>query len=443
MANNVKQRRYGVILSYISTLSSILVGVLYTPYAIRMLGQTEYGNYHYVSSVVSYLSLLTCGFGSAYLRFASPYRKNNDKAGIENVNGLFLSLFLFMGTVALVVGGFMTNYSDFVLGGKLTNSELETGKILMGILVVNLFMSFPVSIFNSYIIAQEKFIFQKSIALVHALLTPGVSIYAMAIGYKAVGLAVSVLVVTILLNTITILYCLIHLKMRFRFQFTKLKHIKEVFVFSSFLLLSMVVDQINWTVDKYMLGKICGTATVAIYSVGATINTHYKSMGEAISNVFVPRVYNVLNEENGDEKATHLMTRIGRYQMVVLGLVLTGFIVYGKAFLDLWVGPEYREAYFVLLLLMIPVTIPEIQKLGLEIQKAKNMHKFRSVLYAVIAFVNLLISIPLSMWFGAIGAAAGTAILISFLLSFAFLREVLLFLSLRSRRSSSRSPMLS
>ena len=62
------------------------------------------------------------------------------------------------------------------------------------------------------------------------------------------------------------------------------------------------------------------------------------------------------------------------------------------------------------LLLIIPVTVPLIQNLGVEIQRAKNMHKARAVVYLVIAIVNVFISIPLIKFMGPAGAALGTAI---------------------------------
>lgn len=62
------------------------------------------------------------------------------------------------------------------------------------------------------------------------------------------------------------------------------------------------------------------------------------------------------------------------------------------------------------LLLIIPVTVPLIQNLGIEIQRAKNMHKARAVVYLAIAIANVLISIPLIKLMGPTGAALGTAI---------------------------------
>ena len=54
--------------------------------------------------------------------------------------------------------------------------------------------------------------------------------------------------------------------------------------------------------------------------------------------------------------------------------------------------------------------MPLVQNLGTEIQRAKNMHKARSIVYLLIAIANVFISIPLIKVFGPIGAALGTAI---------------------------------
>lgn len=91
-------------------------------------------------------------------------------------------------------------------------------------------------------------------------------------------------------------------------------------------------------------------------------------------------------------------------------MVIGGFIVIGQYFINVWAGNEYNNAYFVALLLIIPVTVPLIQNLGIEIQRAKNMHKFRSIVYFLIAIGNIFISIPLVQLFGEIGAALGTCL---------------------------------
>jgi O-antigen/teichoic acid export membrane protein len=75
----------------------------------------------------------------------------------------------------------------------------------------------------------------------------------------------------------------------------------------------------------------------------------------------------------------------------------------------MWAGPEYSDAYFIVLILAIPTTVPLIQNIGIEIQRAKNMHRFRSVVYLAIALANIFISIPLTRYYSGIGAAIGTS----------------------------------
>ena len=185
---------------------------------------------------------------------------------------------------------------------------------------------------------------------------------------------------------------------------------KEIWVFSFFIFLNMIVDQINWSVDKFILGMFGGTVAVAVYAVGGQINTLYMSLSTSVSSVFIPRINTIVADNDDNAKLTDIFTRVGRIQFIVLALVLFGFILLGKYFISVWAGNGYDSAYYVVLLLIIPVTVPLIQNLGVEIQRAKNMHKFRSIVYFIIAFGNVLLSIPLTKVYGEVGAALGTAI---------------------------------
>ena len=97
-------------------------------------------------------------------------------------------------------------------------------------------------------------------------------------------------------------------------------------------------------------------------------------------------------------------------QFLILGLILTGFIFFGQFFVDKWAGEDYGDSYYVTLLLICPVTIALCQNIGVEIQRAKNKHKFRSVVYLVMALLNVGISILFTLWWGYFGTALGTTV---------------------------------
>ena len=61
-------------------------------------------------------------------------------------------------------------------------------------------------------------------------------------------------------------------------------------------------------------------------------------------------------------------------------------------------------------MLIFPGTIALIQNMGIEMQRAQNLHQFRSVVYLFMAFLNLGLSIICAQLYGAVGCAFGTAI---------------------------------
>ena len=60
----MNQRRWGALLSYVNIILTVAVGLLYTPLMLRLLGQSEYGLYSLIGSVIGYLSVLDMGLGN-------------------------------------------------------------------------------------------------------------------------------------------------------------------------------------------------------------------------------------------------------------------------------------------------------------------------------------------------------------------------------------------
>lgn len=404
------QLKIGVILSYITMFAQNIIGILYTPIMLRLLGKSEYGLYQLVYSVVSYLGLLSFGFGSAYVRFYSRYKVKDDEDGIARLNGMFITIFLIIALISILAGSVLVVNVELIFKQGLTPSEINTARILMILMVFNLAVTFPSSVFDSYVTAHECYFFQRVVSLLQTVLNPFLALPLLLMGYKSISLVVVTTVLTLGKFVLNVYYCKKKLNMQFKFKNMQFSLLKEIWVFSFFIFLNMIVDQINWSVDKFILGMFGGTVAVAVYAVGGQINTLYMSLSTSVSSVFIPRINTIVADNDDNAKLTDIFTRVARIQFIVLALVLFGFILLGKYFISVWAGDGYDSAYYVVLLLIIPVTVPLIQNLGVEIQRAKNMHKFRSIVYFIIAIGNVLLSIPLTKVYGEVGAALGTAI---------------------------------
>ena len=68
------QLKIGALLSYVVLALQNLVGLLYTPFMLRMMGKSEYGLYSLAASIVAYLTILDLGFGNAIVRYTAKFR---------------------------------------------------------------------------------------------------------------------------------------------------------------------------------------------------------------------------------------------------------------------------------------------------------------------------------------------------------------------------------
>lgn len=404
------QLKAGVMLTYAQTILNALISIAYTPIMLRLLGQSEYGVYTMASSMIAYLGLLNFGLNSSYVRFYTRYRNGKDTRGLAQLNGMFLLVYGVIALIALSAGLFLSANIEVLYGSSLTAEELEITRVLLVILSFNLSMTFISTVFSSYVTANEQFVFQKLLNMGKTVLSPLATIPVLLLGFRSVGMTVTTTLICLLVDAANIVFCLKKLHMKFSLKGADFRLMKEVAAYSSLIAINSLVDQINWQVDKVILGHFHGSAETAVYGVAAQINTLYIGISTAVSSVFIPRVHKLAYKNSCNDEFNRLFVKIGRIQMLILGLVGSGFVLFGRPFVRFWAGEGYERAYVITMLLILPVTVPQIQSIGIEMQRAKNKHRFRSMMYLAMALFNVVMSIPLGRRFGGVGSAVGTAI---------------------------------
>ena len=151
-------------------------------------------------------------------------------------------------------------------------------------MVFNIALSFPASVFNSYVTANERYVFQKTLQMIKTVVNPFIMLPVLLMGYKSIGMVVVTTVLNIIVELSNTLFCFRRLKMRFIFKKFDFNLMKEMAVFSSYIFLNMIIDQINWSVDKFILGRFRGTVAVAVYGLAAQL-IRILSPSTAISNI--------------------------------------------------------------------------------------------------------------------------------------------------------------
>lgn len=404
------QRKIGAVLSYVSIIITTLIQLLYTPLLIDKLGQSEYGLYSLINSVIGYLTVLDLGFGNAIVVYTSKYRAQGKVEEEKKLQGMFFVIFCIIGLITCL-GGFGLYLSvDKLFGSTMTSIELHRAKIMMLILTFNLAITFIFNIYSCIINAYEKFVYQKLISILNTILKPIIMIPLLFMGFKSIAMVVVITIVNLIVMLSNYFYCRNKLGIKVKYSGFDKSLFKTILGYSIWIFLGVIVDKINWSVDQFVLGAVSGTIAVSIYSAASTINHLFINLSGAISGVLLPKMSKMVAKDASNEEITNEFIKVGRLQYLLIFLMASGLVLFGKEFFIAWLGKDFIDAYYIAIILILPLCIPLIQNLGLSIMQAKNMHRFRSILLACIAVANIFISIPLARAYQGIGSAIGTAI---------------------------------
>ena len=397
--------RSGVYLSYINLLLGSLIPMFYTPVMLKILGEAEHGLYSLANSAIGYLSLLSFGFGSTIIRYIAKYRAEENKAAVQRTFGFFLVLYCALAALVILGGWIIAENAGSIFKRSLSVPELEKIKILILVMALHTALSFPLSVITSISLAHERYIFRRSLDIISTVAGPAANLIALYLGFGSVGMAVAGTALQAFLLIPNVVHCICILNVRPTFERIPGSLVREMVGFSAYVFLGSVVDMLFWATDKVILGMLVGTVVVSVYQIGSTFNNIVMQLSTSISGVLTPKITGMVVKDAPKEVLTELFIRVGRIQFFVVALVVTGFAVFGQSFVLLWVGESYADAYWIAVLTLFPLCIPLIQNTGLSIVVAQNKHKFRSIVYLIIAIANVISTYLVVPYLGGIGAA--------------------------------------
>lgn len=401
----INQLKAGAALNYVVIILNIAVGLLYTPYMLRMMGQSEYGLYSLIASIIAYLTVLDLGLGNALIRYTAKFRAEGKTKEQYETFGMFFVLYTIISGVALIGGMILYLNVGAMFGSTMTEMELSRARIMMIILVFNLVFTFPMSIFGGIMSAYERFVFPKAINIVRIILNTAVMIALLEMGYKAVAMVVLQTVFNLATLIINFVYCKYKLRIKIKMAKFQWGFLREVAIYSFWIFLNVIMDRVYWSTGQFILGMVAGTTAIAVFAVAIQLQTMYMHFSTAISSIFLPKITGMVALRNNSSEISDLFIKTGRIQNIIMAMILFGFFTFGRSFIRLWASPEYSDAYIITCLFFVSLYIPLIQNIGVTILQARNQMKFRSLLYIAIAAVALILQYYLAKLWGGIGCA--------------------------------------
>lgn len=402
MSDSNKQIKIGAILSYFSIAVNILAGFFYTPWMIEKIGQGNYGLYTLANSLIT-LFLVDFGLSSAVSRYVAKYRAEGRRDKVENFLGVVYKLYLVIDAVilaALVVVFFFID-SIYV---KLSPEELEKFKVVYIISASFAVVNFPFVTLNGILNSYEKFVHLKLSDVFYRILLIGFTVVALLMGYGLYALVT----VHAIIGLVIIIYKLIVLKkcvnIKINWKYSDRALYKDIFSFSIWVTVSTLAQRLIFNITPSILGAVSGSAAIAVFGIITTIEGYVYTITTAINGMFMPKISRIY-EKGGDTKALMpLLLGVGKFQYALNGLIVAGFAVIGQSFINLWAGPSYHEAYYGILLVIIPglfFNSMQIANTAMIVRKKVNLQAFVNLGAGI---VNVILSVILSSLIGVVGS---------------------------------------
>lgn len=401
--NSNKQIKLGAVASYIGIFINIIAGFIYTPWMVRQIGQSDYGLYSLALSVVNFF-LLNFGISGIIVRYISLYKKNSEEHKIPQLLGVVFKMYIVIDIIicAILIVIFCNINNIFV---ELTPEEIRKFKLVFLMIGGFTLFSFPMTPVMGIYSAYERFAALKLFNVAAKITTIIAVVVALILGYGLYALVIANTFFNFAIKVMEFVYIKRKEKIRVDLKFRDSKLMREILVFSFWMVLISFAQRFVININPTIIGALSGTAQVAVFSVGSSIEGYTWTFANALNGLFLPKVTRLSLEKNYVENITNLMIKVGRIQLFLVGMLICAFASMGREFVMHWMGADFINSYYVALCLILPGIVTLTQEIAINYLVAINEVKWRVIDFVTTAIISVCFAIYFIPKYGAIGAA--------------------------------------
>lgn len=407
----MRQRRAGLILSYVNIALSTVLGLFISSFILRKLGASQYGLYQMMSSFANYLTLLQFGTGTVMTRnIAKSLAKNNDKDEIDRTISTVFTISVVLAVLLVLVSLCFYCSIEIIYSKSLSPGEIAYGKQLFLLLTSYLIFNFMTQTFNGIAFGFEAFSYVKTVGIVKLLIRTAIIVVIFQFYASSLSLVLVDVIVDLVVLIITVSYCLKKFSITIKFSYFSRSVFMESMPLAAALFLQTFVNQANSNVDKFVIGIALTPEHVAVYSVAMYIFSTYSSLSTIPISIYLPKVVRDVNKGLQGKELTDTLIAPSRLLVLIGGAILFGFITIGQQFIFILYGEQYIEAYIVCIVIMIPMFVNLSNGILINVLDALGKRMSRSIILMCTTVLNIVLTIWWIQERGIMGAAIATAV---------------------------------
>src|SRR5690554_5846217 len=351
MQNTNKQIKIGAIISYFGIFIGIATMLLYTPWMINKIGKSDYGIYTLAISLAN-IFIFDFGLSRAAHKIISKnvaeekYKENN------KVVSLFYKFYFYIAIIIAIVLLVVyllipTIYKNF------TTIELLKFKNVFILIALYSVISFIFIPQNGVLFSYQRFIFIKSLDLFHKIFSTLLIVLSLLIGKGLYSIIIGTIISGLLIIILKQIVISFKIKIKFDFKYNNKELTKDIIKVSLWSAIISFGQRFIFTITPSILGSLTNPEQVAVFGVVSSFEGTFYMIGAALNGLFLTKNTKDIKENNVKEIEKDYKN-LTTFVLLFMGLIITGYILIGEQFINLWVGNEFSEAYLGIALILIP-----------------------------------------------------------------------------------------
>ena len=386
-----------------------VVNLFLSPYVVRSLGDTAYGAWVLLGSMVGYLGLLDLGVRISVTRYIARFRASAEHQSATRVYSSALVIFSIAGVLAILLSGVLALLLGSVL--KIPPEFVAVGRIVALLGGLNVAVSLVSGVVGGVLIGLERFDYSNAVEIAVSALRAVAVVLALHFGYGLITLALVQLAANVIRGGTSL-----YLSRRLYPELGRAlwrwdpEYLRLVFAFGLTASFVHVTEAIMFYSDSLVIGAILPIGMVTYFAIAGNLSDYARSFVSGISRTLTPNI-SALEARGKHEALRDTLLAGARLSTLAILPIVATFMIRGSSFIGLWMGPSYRDLSGSVLW-VLSLTLWTIG--GYQVVSASmvglNRHGGLIPVFLGEALTNLVLSVIWVRQYGVIGTAIGTAV---------------------------------
>lgn len=379
---------------YFQLIFGMIIGLFTTRIVLDVLGETDYGIYVIVGSIVGMLGILGSNMASTSMRFmAHSLGSNNQDLIIKTFNTtLFLHFIIaFVVVIIMEIGGWIM-FKYFI---EIPTNRVGVAKIVFQCMVVTTFIAIISVPYDAVINSHEKLLTLSLVDMLASVLRLGLAVALIFCQYDLLIIyGIGMMIIQMLMRIIKQYYskrkfkeCKIDFK-----RYLDKEKIKEILFFTGWNLFGSLGALALTQIRSVFINMFFGVKLNASEGVARNVSSKVNLLSVSLNKAINPQL--MKSEGGGDRKRMLDLTKISaKYSSFLFSLFAVPIFIETPYILDLWLKsvPDYAVIFCRLILITMfierfsfPITD--------TIRATGKIRKFQVVETVLVLVINLPLS---------------------------------------------------